>query len=160
MINTIVAVSENGIIGVNNQIPWKNKEDMAFFKEKTLNSTIIMGRKTHESIMLLRGKPLDNRRNIVISSTKQCVETYNSLSSCLEDIGDGNIWIIGGSRLYNEAISCCKTQAIYLNKIHTMVDYKHSDEITTMPWIDPTKYMVISVTPKDTFTTICYLRST
>ena len=65
IISHLVAVSNNLVIGVDNDLPWNLKTDLAHFKKYTLNKTIIMGRKTFESI----GRPLPNRTNFVISRT-------------------------------------------------------------------------------------------
>ena len=65
IISHLVAVSNNMVIGVDNDLPWNLKTDLAHFKKYTLNKTIIMGRKTFESI----GRPLPNRTNFVISRT-------------------------------------------------------------------------------------------
>lgn len=157
MINLIAAVSENGIIGVNGKLPWSCPADMKFFRTKTLESTIIMGRKTYESL----GKPLPKRNNVVISRQPvEGVETFTSLEQALEKYND--CWIIGGGQLYREAIAKSMCDTIYLNKIHVMVDFAPGDDVTYFTWIDPTKFMNISVTPDDTktFTTYSYLRST
>ena len=65
-ITIIVAVSENFVIGIDNKLPWHISEDLKNFKKVTLNHSVIMGRKTFESI----GKPLIERRNIVITRDK------------------------------------------------------------------------------------------
>ena len=65
IISHLVAVSKNNVIGVNNDLPWSLKDDLAHFKKYTLNKIIIMGRKTFESI----GRPLPNRKNYVVSRT-------------------------------------------------------------------------------------------
>ena len=65
MIKIIAACSKNGVAGKDGKLPWNYSEDLAHFKKMTLNSTIIMGRKTYESI----GKPLPHRKNVVITST-------------------------------------------------------------------------------------------
>ncbi|MDP3436271.1 MAG: dihydrofolate reductase [Bacteroidales bacterium] len=75
-ISIIVAISDNGAIGRNNQLLWHIKEDLRYFKRITSGHTVIMGRKTWESL----GKPLPNRRNIVVSRTLLPVHG-NSLSS-------------------------------------------------------------------------------
>ena len=64
-ISHLVALSNNSVIGVNNNLPWKLKKDLQHFSAYTQNKAIVMGRKTFESI----GKPLPNRQNIVISSS-------------------------------------------------------------------------------------------
>src|ERR1700760_2963686 len=63
MLTLIVARARNGVIGRNNQLPWRLPEDLAFFKRTTMGAPIVMGRKTHESI----GRVLPGRRNIVVS---------------------------------------------------------------------------------------------
>ena len=62
MISIVAAVSRNGVIGKDGGIPWDLPEDMAFFKRLTMGGTVIMGRKTYESI----GHPLLGRKNIII----------------------------------------------------------------------------------------------
>ena len=73
VISHLVAVSNNNVIGKNNDLPWKLKKDLQHFKNYTTGKTIVMGRKTYESI----GRPLPNRRNIIISST------INEINGCL-----------------------------------------------------------------------------
>ena len=65
VISHVVALSNNNVIGVNNDLPWILKKDLAHFKEYTTNKIIVMGRKTFESI----GRPLPNRLNFVVSKT-------------------------------------------------------------------------------------------
>ena len=63
----VAAMSSNRVIGKNGELPWHFSEDLKFFKKLTLNSTVVMGRKTFESI----GKPLPQRKNIVLSTSMQ-----------------------------------------------------------------------------------------
>lgn len=124
MISIIAAVSLNNCIGVNNSIPWKIKEDMQLFKKLTTNNTIIMGRKTFESI----GKPLPNRKNIVITSSKiDGIETYNSLKESLNN--KDNIFLIGGSKIYLEGMK-------YANKMYITLVNKVVEGDTFFPFID------------------------
>ena len=101
-IHLIWAQDENGGIGKNNSLPWHVSEDLINFKKITLNNTIVMGRKTWES---LPKKPLPKRRNIVMSSNKvNDVECYTSIESCLQSLEKDNIpdvFIIGGEMIYN-----------------------------------------------------------
>ena len=69
MISIIVATSENNVIGVDNKLPWSISEDLKRFKKLTMGNTVIMGRKTYESI----GKPLGGRVNIIISRDKDLI---------------------------------------------------------------------------------------
>ena len=82
-ITIIVAISENFVIGIDNKLPWHISEDLKNFKKVTLNHSVIMGRKTFESI----GKPLIERRNIVITRDKALkisgVEVVTSLNDAI-----------------------------------------------------------------------------
>jgi dihydrofolate reductase len=119
MINLIVATSKNGTIGKNNKIPWDIPDDLRYFKKKTLGSSIIMGRKTFESI----GKPLPKRENIVITSNenyrKKGVIVVNSLEKAIKKANHLNeIFIIGGQKVYEEALNLKVVEKIYQTKIH------------------------------------------
>ena len=97
----IVAVNPNGVIGCDGDIPWHYSEDLKRFKKLTLDKTIIMGRKTWES---LPKKPLPQRRNVVITSREiKGVECFRKIKEALEDIKD-EIWFIGGAGIYKEAL--------------------------------------------------------
>ncbi|MFL2721835.1 MAG: dihydrofolate reductase [Gammaproteobacteria bacterium] len=102
VISHLVAVSNNNVIGKNNDLPWKLKRDLQHFKNYTTGKTIVMGRKTYESI----GRPLPNRRNIIISSTIKGIdgaEVFSSLEAALEALKhEDEIIITGGSYLFND----------------------------------------------------------
>lgn len=139
MINLICAVSENGIIGIENRLPWKGnyKEDMNFFKEMTFNSTVIMGRATYRSI----GKALPNRRNIVISKKIKNIESLKNISDIevfhnLEDAlktCEGDIWLIGGESIYAEGMKYADN--IYLTLIPEYIDVSYKKH-AKFPWIN------------------------
>ena len=101
-IHLIWAQDSNGGIGANGKLPWHVAEDLINFKSLTINSTVIMGRKTWESLPI---KPLPKRNNIVLSSKKQDnVETYHSFEDCLDICKKkrlNKIFIIGGRSIYN-----------------------------------------------------------
>ncbi|MDP3236671.1 MAG: dihydrofolate reductase [Myxococcales bacterium] len=104
-IGLVVAVARNGGIGKNNALPWRIPEDLKRFKALTLGHPVIMGRATHESI----GKPLVERRNIVVSTTRDAFpgcEVVRSLDEALTlaQSSDTMPMIIGGARLYAEAL--------------------------------------------------------
>ena len=116
-ISIIVAMSENSVIGLNNQLPWHISEDLKNFKKTTLNHCVIMGRKTYESI----GKPLKDRRNIVISRSKSLlidgVEVVNSLDRAISIVDDSSeIFIIGGEQIYT--ISLPIATHLYVTKVN------------------------------------------
>lgn len=102
VISHLVAVSNNNVIGKDNDLPWKLKRDLKHFKNYTTGKTIVMGRKTYESI----GRPLPNRRNIIISSTIRSIdgaEVFSSLEAALEALKhEDEIIITGGSYLFND----------------------------------------------------------
>jgi dihydrofolate reductase len=122
-INMIVAFSDNYVIGNDKDIPWRIPEDFKYFKEKTLNSTVIMGRKTFESI----GKPLPNRENIVISRTHKDIKDVvfsDSLEEAIANTSNENIFIIGGSRLYQEGLVWANN--LYITRIlHNVIGNVH-----------------------------------
>ena len=104
-ITIIVAISENFVIGIDNKLPWHISEDLKNFKKVTLNHSVIMGRKTFESI----GKPLIERRNIVITRNKALkisgVEVVTNLNDAIDLTNDEKeIFIIGGEQIYNIAM--------------------------------------------------------
>ena len=102
MITLIWCEDKNTGIGINNSIPWHIKEDLEFFKKTTLNHPIIMGRKTFESI----GKPLKNRKNIIITRNKNykvedsSVEIYNDVNEILKRYNNQDVFVIGGKQIY------------------------------------------------------------
>ena len=103
-ISILVAVAENGVIGYNNELVWHLRDDLQLFKKRTLNHTILMGRKTFDSI----GKPLPKRNNIVISRNEnlhiQGVTVVNSLSEALELVKqEEEVFIIGGQKIFELA---------------------------------------------------------
>jgi dihydrofolate reductase len=101
-ITIIAAVSSNGVIGINNTLPWSLPKDLKRFKSLTTGHTIVMGRKTFESI----GKPLPNRRNIVITrDTNWCHEGVEVLNNILEITQlTEDVFIIGGSEIYKQSM--------------------------------------------------------
>lgn len=107
MLSLIVAMDQNQLIGQNNTLPWHLPADLKFFKKMTTGHTIIMGRKTFESI----GKPLPNRRNIVLTRNKDWtssadIEIFSSLTEVMQAIQkEEKAYIIGGANLYAQAIS-------------------------------------------------------
>ena len=103
MIHIIAAVAENGVIGAEGSIPWNIPEDLHRFRELTMGNTVIMGRRTFESI----GRALPGRQNIIVSGTLQQAEgclVVTSLHDALEAAEHSDVYIIGGERLYAEAL--------------------------------------------------------
>ncbi|KXU88589.1 diacylglycerol kinase [Paraburkholderia monticola] len=103
----IVARANNGVIGRDNQLPWRLPEDLKFFKRTTMGAPIIMGRKTHESI----GRPLPGRRNIVVTRDAarrfQGCDTATNLDEALALAAQDQApqaFLIGGAELYDEGL--------------------------------------------------------
>ena len=110
IISHLVALSNNFVIGVNNDLPWKLKKDLQHFSAYTQNKAIVMGRKTYESI----GRPLPNRKNIVISSSlesQEDLEVGPNINQAIEVAGQWNkdnsageeIVLIGGGYVFEES---------------------------------------------------------
>jgi dihydrofolate reductase len=112
----IAAIDQNNVIGNNNKLLWHIPEDLKFFKETTTGHTIIMGRKTFESI----GRPLPNRKNVVITRNKEWdhagVEVYTSMSDINPSTTDEELFIIGGGEIYKEALPLASK--LYITHVH------------------------------------------
>lgn len=116
-LSIVVAISENNAIGKNNQLLWHLPADLKHFKELTSGHPIIMGRKTYDSI----GRPLPNRRNIVITRqsglTIPNVEVVLSLKEAISICkAENEVFLIGGAEIYKQALAF--TNTIYLTKVH------------------------------------------
>ena len=122
MIKLIVAHDENYVIGNKNTIPWKNPEDMELFKKLTSNNTVVMGRKTWDSIPK-KFRPLSKRINIVISTTIDESDGVNvffvkTLTQALKHpkiVGD--VYIIGGASIYDMALAIDEVDEISVSLI-------------------------------------------
>lgn len=117
MLSFVVAMSENRVIGCNNQLPWHLPNDLKHFKALTMGKTIIMGRKTHESI----GKALPGRTNIILSSNQTLQVPGCQIVHHIDEIIDidSQQMIIGGETLYEQFLD--KVSTIYLTKVHANV---------------------------------------
>ena len=104
MISVIVAVAENGTIGDNNTLLWHITEDMKRFRQLTTGHPVVMGRKTYDSL----GRPLPNRRNVVISRQDLAIEGCEVVHSLEEALAlfqaEEEVFIIGGAQIYAEAM--------------------------------------------------------
>ncbi len=132
-ITIVVAIAQNHAIGKDNKLLWHLPTDLKHFKNITTGGTVIMGRKTYDSV----GKPLPNRRNIII--TRQSIdidgcEVVNSLDAALALCKtEQEVFIVGGAEIYKMAMSV--TNRIYLTIVH------HNFEADTyFPEIEPDKW--------------------
>lgn len=146
-ITMIAACSDNNIIGQGSQIPWHSKVDFKYFKDNTLGSPIIMGRKTFESI----GRVLPGRLNIVVSSNRQFGFEYPELINCgsLEtaigyaraESNSERIFICGGGQIYTEGLKYA--DKILLTRIE--LEVLNTPNSVYFPNIDPKQWELKSV---------------
>ena len=122
-VSIIAAVSENGVIGRGGRLPWHLADDLRRFKRLTMGHSIVMGRKTWESI----GRPLAGRRMLVISRQADYradgVKVAASLDRALEiavAAGDDEVFVIGGAEVYRLAMP--RADRLYLTRVDTEID--------------------------------------
>jgi len=126
-ISLIVAVSRNGVIGRDNQLPWHLPEDLKYFKSVTMGKPILMGRKTYDSI----GRPLPGRTNIVITRDPDWradgVEVAGSLQGAMTlaeqacaSAGAEEIMVIGGEQIYRMTLPVA--DRLYLTQVDAEVE--------------------------------------
>ena len=132
MLYHVVAMSQNKVIGKDNKLPWHFSADLKFFKALTTGHTVIMGRKTFESI----GRPLPNRENFILSRSSykviletfsklkpeeaQRVKNFESIREATQAVKTEKAFIIGGAEIYKQTID--KIDGIYLTLIHRDFD--------------------------------------
>lgn len=146
-LSVIVAKSQNGVIGLNNQMPWHIPQDLKYFKQVTMDKPIVMGRKTFDSI----GRPLPGRKNIVVSRQSNLelppeVALAGSIqqalgiaqAECIVNNQD-EAMLIGGAEIYRTALEQNYVQRIYLTQIHAEI---HGDTFFTE--IQPDKWQEVS----------------
>ncbi|CAM4205107.1 dihydrofolate reductase [Paenibacillus tarimensis] len=103
-ITMIAAMARNRVIGADNDLPWKLPDDMSFFKRTTLETTVLMGRKTLDSFH----GPLKNRTNVVLTRNKdfqmEGCEVVHSVDEALQKYGTKDLMIIGGAEIYKQLL--------------------------------------------------------
>ncbi|TRZ54060.1 MAG: HIT domain-containing protein [Dehalococcoidia bacterium] len=125
-ISIIVAVAENGVIGQNGKIPWSLPSDLLYFAKLTKGHTVIVGRKTYESIIKRLGHSLSDRQTIVITRQQNFPVPNNcEISASWEETlkkvrREEEVFVIGGAEIYCLALPYAKR--IYLTKVHTQCD--------------------------------------
>src|SRR6478609_10716069 len=143
IISLIAAVTENHVIGKDNDLPWHLPDDMKFFMETTKGHHVIMGRKNYESLPP-KFRPLPNRTNIVITRQKNFsapgCEVVNSLEAAIE-IAKANyeleVFIIGGAEIFNQSMHLA--ERLYITEIKTTLDGD-----TYFPVIDKNNWKSVS----------------
>ena len=135
MISIIACVGKNLELGKNNDLLWHLPNDLKYFKKVTLGKTIIMGRKTFESLPHV----LPNRRNIVLQRSNKkkidSVEVFNDISSVLENVkNEDEVFVIGGASIYKQFLE-------YANKLYlTEVDKDYPGADVYFPKFDKKQY--------------------
>ncbi len=126
IISLIAALSENRVIGKNNDLPWHLPDDMKYFMQTTKGHHVIMGRKNYDSIPE-KFRPLPNRTNIVVTRQKSFsapgCKVVNSIEAGLriaESNHEKEVFIIGGSKIYNQGFPLATR--LYLTEIHARID--------------------------------------
>nr|WP_270182078.1 dihydrofolate reductase [Alkalihalobacillus sp. CinArs1] len=118
MISFLLAMDENHLIGKNNDLPWHLPADLAYFKKMTLQKSIVMGRKTFESI----GKPLPGRESYVITRRELSIKNVTILHSIeeflkmAEEDNEKEWFVIGGAEIYRQLLPYA--DRLYITEIH------------------------------------------
>lgn len=134
MLMMIFACDLNGVIGKNGDLPWRQSTDLQFFKKTTLGKTVVMGRKTWDSLPF----PLPGRRNIVISRSKRDDVEVMSIEEVRELAKTDDLFVIGGGEIYSIFIE--ESSIIY----RTIIDSKIEDGDTFAPEINPGDFALVS----------------
>jgi dihydrofolate reductase len=144
-VSIIVAVAENGVIGRDNQLPWRLAADLRRFKELTMGHAVIMGRKTYESI----GRPLPGRRMIVITRQRDFsasnAATVANFSEALSEAAKHNeteAFVIGGAAVFEQALLIA--ERLYLTRVHANVEGD-----VHFPALDPAAWRLLDLQPHD-----------
>lgn len=151
-----VAVAKNNVIGKSNDLPWYLPEDLKRFKEITTGHVAVMGRKTYESIIARLGKPLPNRKNVVITSNTEYevpegVEKFSSVEEAVTVHKDETVFLIGGQRIFEEGINLAQT--IYMTELH-----KDYDGDVFFPEFDKTQWNKVVEESHPEFDFVTYTR--
>ncbi len=129
----IAAMDEENAIGKNGEIPWHYPEDLKHFKEKTTNHSVLMGRKTYESLPE-DFRPLPNRENIVLTRSNpeldESVKVVNSLKEAYRKAESEKLFIAGGASVYEQTLE--KAERMIL----TRIPGKHDGDTFFPDWND------------------------
>ncbi|GAB2525708.1 dihydrofolate reductase [Paramicrobacterium agarici] len=150
-ITLVAAMGRNRVIGADGGMPWHLPEDLKHFKKTTLGTTMIMGRRTFDSI----GRPLPGRRTIVVTRDaawqRDGVDTALSLGSALAFAGDGPISIVGGGQIYAQAMQLADRMEL------TLIDAE-PDGDTLFPEWNSADWREVSREPHDGFEFVTFER--
>nr|AIA11761.1 Dihydrofolate reductase [uncultured bacterium]AIA15278.1 Dihydrofolate reductase [uncultured bacterium] len=139
-VTLIAAVASNGIIGKDNTLIWRLPADQAFFKSQTIGKTVLMGRKTFESLK----KPLIDRTNVILSRNLSVApegcELVRSISEALEKYSEEELMVIGGADIYAQTIDVAD------RLILTEIEQPFEGD-TSFPDFDRSQWKLVSRTP-------------
>lgn len=129
-----VAIADNWVIGGDNDLPWYLPEDLKHFKEITLGKTVLMGRKTYDSIFKRLGKPLPGRKNVIITrqtnyAAPEEVLVFNSFDDALKNISE-DVYIIGGAEIFKLGLPLAEKMYI----THVKGDYPGDAFFPEIDW--------------------------
>lgn len=122
MLSLIIAVADNGVIGIQNRLPWRAPADLARFKQLTMGKPMIMGRKTFDSLgRVLPGRPhvvITRQQNLQLPEQCHVVHSLDEAISLARSLVDasGEIMVIGGAEIYAQALSVA--DRVYLTRVH------------------------------------------
>lgn len=156
MISLIAAIAENNVIGHGNTIPWRVPEDMKRFKEATMGKTVLMGRKTWESLPE-KFRPLPGRKNVVVTrqenfSFPEGVFHFARLEDALRACADEEVMVIGGAEIYRQTLQLAS--CLLITRIHQTVA---GDAF--FPEIDPAVWQETQREEYDGYAFVTYIKS-
>lgn len=153
MIAHVVAISQNNCIGKDGTLPWYLPEDLKHFKEVTSGHTVLMGRKTWESLPE-KFRPLPNRVNVVVTRNPayplpEGVELFTSLEEAMQAHAGDDIMIIGGGQIFEQTMP--QTDTLYITHV-----FQHVDGDAFYPNIDPAVWKEVQRDDRDGYSFVTY----
>jgi dihydrofolate reductase len=130
-VGLIWAQSTSGVIGRDGGIPWRLPEDLARFKDLTMGHTVVMGRRTWESLPT-SVRPLPGRKNVVLTRQADYMADGATVVSGLDDVLDDDVWVIGGAEVYHLALPA----ATHCEVTEVEIDLRLEDDDALAPVLD------------------------
>lgn len=156
-ISIVAAVSKNNVIGKENALPWYLPDDLKHFKDVTIGKPCLMGKHTFDSIMKRLGKPLPERKNVVVSrdpnfQAPEGAVVFRSLDEALRGLkNEPEVMVIGGGQIYSQLIN--KADKLILTEVH-----KEIDGDVLFPEYDKNQWREIKREDRDGFSWVEYER--
>lgn len=151
----IAARAKNGCIGKHGQLPWHLPEDIKHFRDKTMGKTVLMGRKTWESIPA-KHRPLPGRQNVVISRDKNFIvdehaRVFHDLDTALQTLSSKDVYVIGGAEIYRQCLPHANTMEL------TEIAAEYDGDVF-FPAFDSAEWRVTAREDHDDFAFVTYTR--